>query len=328
MRAVELHTPGDPPAVVDRAEPEPAAGQVLVRVTAAPIVPLDLLCASGTSYFGTPRTPYVPGVQGVGTVDGRTVWFPTTAGMAPGDGSMAELAAVAERDLVTLPDGVVADRGGRARALGDRGAHGADLARRAGPGRDRGRARRRRGGRPGRHPAGQAVRRRARHRRRPLPRGAAAGAGRRRGRRGRPRHRLARGGRRARRPDRRRRRRPRGPGARPAVRRTGRRGGQVPAPRRAAGQPGQLGRRALPAGLLDDPEPVAAGARLHQQRADPRAEGRGHERGRAARRGRRPAGRPRGGAARGRRRGLAAPGRGPDHRAAGAGHRWVSRFGR
>ena len=106
MRAVELHTPGAPPSVVDRAEPEPSAGQVLVRVTAAPIVPLDLLCASGTSYFGTPRTPYVPGVQGVGTVDGRTVWFPTTAGMAPGDGSMAELVAVAEHDLVTLPDGV------------------------------------------------------------------------------------------------------------------------------------------------------------------------------------------------------------------------------
>jgi NADPH2:quinone reductase len=106
MRAVELQTPGAPPVVVDRAEPDLAAGQVLVRVTAAPIVPLDLLCASGTSYFGTPRTPYVPGVQGVGTVDGRAVWFPTTAGMAPGDGSMAELAAVAESDLVPLPPGV------------------------------------------------------------------------------------------------------------------------------------------------------------------------------------------------------------------------------
>jgi NADPH:quinone reductase len=108
MRAVELHTPGAAPSVVDRTEPESSAGQVLVRVTAAPIVPLDLLCASGTSYFGTPRTPYVPGVQGVGTVDGRAVWFPTTAGMAPGDGSMAELAAVAEHDLVTLPPGTSA----------------------------------------------------------------------------------------------------------------------------------------------------------------------------------------------------------------------------
>jgi NADPH:quinone reductase-like Zn-dependent oxidoreductase len=105
MRAVELHSPGEPPAVVDRADPVPGPGEVLVRVTAAPITPLDLLCASGTSYFGVPRTPYVPGVQGVGTVDGQAVWFPMSAGMAPGDGSMAEAAAVPSADLVPLPAG-------------------------------------------------------------------------------------------------------------------------------------------------------------------------------------------------------------------------------
>ncbi|HEX5086584.1 MAG TPA: zinc-binding dehydrogenase [Nocardioides sp.] len=103
MRAVELHTPGEPPAVVDREPPAPSDGSVVVAVTAAPIVPLDLLCASGTSYFGVPRTPYVPGVQGVGTVDGQAVWFPTSAGMAPGDGAMAEQVAVPSADLVPLP---------------------------------------------------------------------------------------------------------------------------------------------------------------------------------------------------------------------------------
>jgi len=108
VRAVEVHATGEPPAVVERAEPEPGPGQVVVRVSAAPIVPLDLLCASGTSYFGVPRTPYVPGVQGVGTVGGRAVWFPTPAGMGPGDGSMAEAVVVPEADLVPLPDGVAA----------------------------------------------------------------------------------------------------------------------------------------------------------------------------------------------------------------------------
>jgi len=108
VRAVELHTCGEPPAVVDRPDPVPGPGEVLVEVSAAPIVPLDLLCASGRSYFGVPATPYVPGVQGVGTVDGRPVWFPASAGMAPGDGSMAELVAVAEADLVALPDEVSA----------------------------------------------------------------------------------------------------------------------------------------------------------------------------------------------------------------------------
>ena len=106
VRAAQIHTPGQPPAVVERDAPVPRSGEVLVEVAAAPITPLDLLCASGISYFGVPATPYVPGVQGVGTVAGRTVWFPTDAGMAPGDGSMAALAAVPERDLVELPAGV------------------------------------------------------------------------------------------------------------------------------------------------------------------------------------------------------------------------------
>jgi NADPH2:quinone reductase len=105
VRALELAEPGTAPRVVERAEPVPAADEVLVQVTAAPITPLDLLCASGTSYFGVPSTPYVPGVQGVGAVDGRAVWFPTSAGMAPGDGSMAEAVAVPSVDLVPLPEG-------------------------------------------------------------------------------------------------------------------------------------------------------------------------------------------------------------------------------
>ncbi|WP_433472660.1 quinone oxidoreductase family protein [Spirillospora sp. CA-142024] len=105
MRAAEIREPGRPPVVAEREPPVPGDGEVLVDVLAAPITPLDLLCASGTSYFGTPATPYVPGVQGVGTVDGRTVWFPSQAGMAPGDGSMAEVAAVPEDSLVELPDG-------------------------------------------------------------------------------------------------------------------------------------------------------------------------------------------------------------------------------
>jgi NADPH:quinone reductase len=105
VRAVQIVELGRPPVVADREPPVAAEGQVLVDVLAAPITPLDLLCATGTSYFGTPATPYVPGVQGVGRVGDRVVWFPTTAGMAPGDGSMAERAAVPEADLVPLPDG-------------------------------------------------------------------------------------------------------------------------------------------------------------------------------------------------------------------------------
>ncbi|MFG2074779.1 quinone oxidoreductase family protein [Nonomuraea maritima] len=105
MRAALIETCARPPVVADRPAPEPGPGREVVRVTAAPVTPLDLLCAGGASYFGVPALPYVPGVQGVGTVAGRPVWFPTSAGMAPGDGSMAEAALARTDDLVELPAG-------------------------------------------------------------------------------------------------------------------------------------------------------------------------------------------------------------------------------
>jgi NADPH:quinone reductase-like Zn-dependent oxidoreductase len=113
MRAALIQTPGSPAVPGERPEPSRGDGEVLVAVSAAPIVPLDRLCASGTSYFGVPATPYVPGVQGVGLVlegttdlpKGTPVWFATSAGMQPGDGSMRAVAAVAEHDVVALPPG-------------------------------------------------------------------------------------------------------------------------------------------------------------------------------------------------------------------------------
>jgi NADPH:quinone reductase-like Zn-dependent oxidoreductase len=109
MRAAILTEHGGAPRPDDRPEPTRSPGRTLVRVRAVPITPLDVLCASGTSYFGAPPLPYVPGVQGVGVVAesqtlaaGTRVWFPTTAGMAPGDGSMAELAVVDDGDLVEV----------------------------------------------------------------------------------------------------------------------------------------------------------------------------------------------------------------------------------
>lgn len=113
MKAAVLHTPGRSPSYAEHPAPVAAAGTTLVRVTAAPVVPLDLLCASGTSYFGVPATPYVPGGQGVGVVEssesvepGTRVWLFATAGMKPGDGSMAELVAVPDGDVVVIGAGV------------------------------------------------------------------------------------------------------------------------------------------------------------------------------------------------------------------------------
>jgi NADPH2:quinone reductase len=106
IEAAVLRECGRPPVIERRPAPVAARGQVVITVTAAPITPLDLLCASGSSYFGTPATPYVPGVQGVGHLpDGTAVWFATSAGMRPGDGSMAGAVTVPAGDVVVLPPG-------------------------------------------------------------------------------------------------------------------------------------------------------------------------------------------------------------------------------
>jgi NADPH:quinone reductase-like Zn-dependent oxidoreductase len=113
VRAAVLETPGEDPVVRDHPEPGEAAAHTLVTVTAAPIVPLDQLAASGTSYFGRPATPYVPGTQGVGVVArsdvlraGTRVFFTTSAGIGAGNGSLAERCLVPDHAVVPLDPGV------------------------------------------------------------------------------------------------------------------------------------------------------------------------------------------------------------------------------
>jgi NADPH:quinone reductase-like Zn-dependent oxidoreductase len=113
MRAAVLHEPGQAPEYEEHPDPEAAAGTTVVRMTAATIVPLDQLIASGTSYWGRPPVPYVPGDQGVGVVErsavlpeGTRVFVETRAGRVPRDGSLAERCAVPDDDVVRLPSGV------------------------------------------------------------------------------------------------------------------------------------------------------------------------------------------------------------------------------
>lgn len=116
MRAAVLTSHGVAPSYAEHPDPVPGPDDVLVRMTAAPVVPLDLLCGSGTSYFGARSLPYVPGVQGVGEVvsggdlaAGTRVFVATSAGMADGDGSLAELCVVPPSGVVALDAGGVDD---------------------------------------------------------------------------------------------------------------------------------------------------------------------------------------------------------------------------
>ncbi len=116
MPAAVIRKHAAPPEYGTRPMPQRKPGQALVRVTAAPISPLDLLCASGTSYFGAPPLPYIPGVQGIGSImesetlaRGQRVWFSCDAGMKPGDGSMAQYCVIKESAALALPDQIEDD---------------------------------------------------------------------------------------------------------------------------------------------------------------------------------------------------------------------------
>src|SRR5260221_7352147 len=116
MPAAVIRTHAASPEYLFWPLPRRTRGQALVRVMAAPISPLDLLCASGKSYFGAPQLPYIPGVQGVGIVieadgfaPGQRVWFSCDAGMKPGNGSMAGYCVIDELSALVLPDQIDSD---------------------------------------------------------------------------------------------------------------------------------------------------------------------------------------------------------------------------
>jgi NADPH:quinone reductase-like Zn-dependent oxidoreductase len=112
VRAVLIEEIGRPPVVRDVPEPEPAEGEALLEVSAAPLNPIDLSIATGRFYRRAAGLPYVPGQEAVGRVrttggphDGERVYVQSSGGLG-GPGSLCERVAVPEDRLLTLPDGV------------------------------------------------------------------------------------------------------------------------------------------------------------------------------------------------------------------------------
>ncbi len=113
MRIWQVEHPGEGPTLAQAAPPEPAAGQVLVRVEAVGLNFADLLMRDGR-YQVKPALPYVPGMEMAGTVERLG---PDTPGPAVGSrvlaylgqGALAEwICAPADR-LLTLPDAMPFD---------------------------------------------------------------------------------------------------------------------------------------------------------------------------------------------------------------------------
>ncbi|HUF18069.1 MAG TPA: alcohol dehydrogenase catalytic domain-containing protein, partial [Thermoanaerobaculia bacterium] len=110
MRAMRIHETGGPDVLrwEQVSRPEPAAGQVRVRVRAAGVNFIDIYHRSGL--YPMPL-PFIPGQEGAGEVDAvgegieefregdRVAWASIT-------GSYAEYAIVPVASLVSLPDDV------------------------------------------------------------------------------------------------------------------------------------------------------------------------------------------------------------------------------
>jgi NADPH:quinone reductase-like Zn-dependent oxidoreductase len=68
MQAVQQDQPNGPLVYRQVPLPRPGAGQVLVRMAAAPINPSDLGALGGNTYGTERRYPFTPGIEGSGTV--------------------------------------------------------------------------------------------------------------------------------------------------------------------------------------------------------------------------------------------------------------------
>jgi len=111
MRAAQVSEIGAPPGVVDLPQPSPADGQTLIAVSYAALNPVELRVARGR--MPGAMIPYVPGLEGVGTVvgpstlpEGTRVRFENDLPGFGKDGAIREFAIADDMALVELPGSV------------------------------------------------------------------------------------------------------------------------------------------------------------------------------------------------------------------------------
>ncbi|HTP03265.1 MAG TPA: alcohol dehydrogenase catalytic domain-containing protein [Anaerolineales bacterium] len=120
MHALQLDEPNGKLALRLVPVPRPGAGQVLIRMAAAPINPSDLGALSGSTYRGKRTYPFTPGLEGSGTVvEGGAGMLPRlmrgrrVACAAPlnGDGTWAEYMVTSARQCMPLSKNVSLEEG-------------------------------------------------------------------------------------------------------------------------------------------------------------------------------------------------------------------------
>ena len=124
MKAIVYSETGGPDVLrlIDRPEPEPGTGEVLVRVAVSGVNPTDWKNRAGKRPGEAPPFPeVVPNQDGAGTVEavgpgvdqarvGERVWL-WEAAWQRADGTAQELVAIPSRQAVALPEGASFDLG-------------------------------------------------------------------------------------------------------------------------------------------------------------------------------------------------------------------------
>lgn len=112
MRAAIVTEYGTAPSIGDRPAPVGGEGRALVELRAAALNPADVAIASGTFPAGSPALPYVPGVEGVGTVvessrfpAGTRVWASGRGLGVATDGTFSDRFSAVDDVLVEVPAG-------------------------------------------------------------------------------------------------------------------------------------------------------------------------------------------------------------------------------
>lgn len=113
MRAVLAESPGKPSRVVEIEQPSPGVGEVLVRVAASGLNPLDNKIRSGAAPHARQPLPAILGLDLAGTVaavgpqvtrfNPGDLVFGMTGGVGGRQGSLAEFAAVDAGTLSLIP---------------------------------------------------------------------------------------------------------------------------------------------------------------------------------------------------------------------------------